>query len=489
MIRLAALLGLLIACIAAPAHAQGRWLRVESAHFVVVIDHSESRVAATLERLEAFDALLRSITRVPPDDDPVKLEVYLFRGAGLLAEVRGVSSTGSIVGFYTASPDMIAALAEFRGDPDDAEHILFHEYAHHFMLRYFPVAYPAWYVEGFAEYVATVEVGPDTYSIGRFEPMRIRSLEVTRWVPMARLLSAPVSALSAEERQNFYAQSWLLVHYCANTPGCTEALQRYFGALREGGEPIAAFSDHFQMTPDAMQNELRRYIRTALTYVTRARTPSRSTFAVTRLPAGADDLLTRDLRLRRGVQEDDRDALIEAVRRRASGSSDPFALRTLGRAEILAENFDAAQAALNTALTAAPDDVEALYLMGVAFAQQAANSGDSEALIAESRRYFVRAFQIDPRHAPTLYRFAMTFWRNDAPMPRERLDILVEAANLAPQVDEIGINAGIQLLSHGRRDEAIAVLRPIAYAPHGGSTSNAARAMLDALAPADAPAQ
>ena len=33
--------------------------------------------------------------------------------------------------------------------------VLFHEYAHHFMLQYAPAAYPAWYVEGFAEVVST----------------------------------------------------------------------------------------------------------------------------------------------------------------------------------------------------------------------------------------------------------------------------------------------------------------------------------------------
>ncbi|NWG53858.1 MAG: hypothetical protein HXY28_09080 [Hydrogenophilaceae bacterium] len=478
MVRIAALIGLLIVGAIAPAQAQGRWLRMESPHFIVVSDHSEARVAAALERLEGFDALLRSITRVAPDDDPVKLEVYLFRGAGLLAEVRGTTSSGSIAGFYTASP---AALAEFRGDRDLADHVLFHEYAHHFMLRYFPAAYPAWYVEGFAEYVATVDVRPDSYSIGRFEPMRIRALETTRWLPMERLLAAPVSSLSEEERQNFYAQSWLLVHYCANTPGCTDTLQRYFGAMRGGADPIAAFNEHFAKTPDALQDELRRYIRTALTYVTMARTPARTPLSVSRLSPGADDLLTRDLRLRCGVQDEDRAELIDAVRRRASGSDDPFALRTLARAEILAGDHGAARAALSRALAANPQDLDALYLMGVAYQREAEANVDDETLIAESRRHFVRAHRVDPRHAPTLYRFAMTFWTQEAAMPAERLDILVEAANLAPQVDEIGMNAAIQLAAHGRRDEAIAALRPIAYNPHGGQMANAARALLAEL--------
>ena len=36
--------------------------------------------------------------------------------------------------------------------------MLFHEYAHHFMFQYFPAGYPSWYVEAFAETLATIDL-------------------------------------------------------------------------------------------------------------------------------------------------------------------------------------------------------------------------------------------------------------------------------------------------------------------------------------------
>jgi hypothetical protein len=49
-----------------------------------------------------------------------------------------------------------------RSKPESAwdltgEVILFHEYTHHFMLKYAPFPYSAWYSEGFAEYYSSTK--------------------------------------------------------------------------------------------------------------------------------------------------------------------------------------------------------------------------------------------------------------------------------------------------------------------------------------------
>ena len=43
----------------------------------------------------------------------------------------------------------------------DALKILFHEYYHHFMFRYFAGAYPGWYIEGIAELHSTLRFMPN----------------------------------------------------------------------------------------------------------------------------------------------------------------------------------------------------------------------------------------------------------------------------------------------------------------------------------------
>jgi hypothetical protein len=71
----------------------------------------------------------------------------------------------------------------------------------------------------------------------------------------------------------------------------------------------------------------------------------------------------------------------------------------------------------------------------------------------------------------TLYRYVETHSAEPGPLTAQQLDVLVHARNLAPQVSGIGLNTGGQLIAARRFEEAAAVLRQIAYNPHGGDAS------------------
>ena len=60
-----------------------------------------------------------------------------------------------------------------RGPRLDIKTVLLHEYTHHFMYQYFPAAYPTWYSEGFAEFMAS-PVFNDDGSIGIGAPPEYR---------------------------------------------------------------------------------------------------------------------------------------------------------------------------------------------------------------------------------------------------------------------------------------------------------------------------
>src|SRR5262249_27179427 len=142
----------LLALGAGPARAEGAWLRAETPHFVIYSGTTQERLRDAAAKLESFDAVLRQIVR--PIDSPAKgkLEIYLFRDFKTMQIVWPRAGAG-VGGFYTTSPDFIGAFALYRFDLGVAAHeILFHEYAHHFMLQHFAGGYPPWFVEGFAEY-------------------------------------------------------------------------------------------------------------------------------------------------------------------------------------------------------------------------------------------------------------------------------------------------------------------------------------------------
>jgi hypothetical protein len=156
----------------APAQANAEWLRAESANFVVYSEGGEADLVSRVRQLEEFDRLLRMMTGTSAPPSPNKLAIYMVRGGGQLDRILG--GTTGLGGFYAASPDGIVAAVDqgWREDWMTHEEVLLHEYAHHFMLQYFPGSYPAWYVEGFAEYLATVRFTDDMLEIGRFNPAR-----------------------------------------------------------------------------------------------------------------------------------------------------------------------------------------------------------------------------------------------------------------------------------------------------------------------------
>lgn len=471
---------------AAPAVAQdGRWVRVESEGFIVYGAASEQSLANVARELEVFDGLLRRMTGASTERSPTKLEVYLLdsdRFGDVFPDMRS-----SIAGVYTARVDQIAAFAIFtdRGGLDGRE-ILFHEYAHHFMYQYFANAYPAWYIEGFAEFVSTAVLGSERIVLGRSSEGRFYSLRNDTWLPMERLLTATPHELSSADAATFYAQSWLFTHYLVLTPGKMAQFEAYVSALRQGQEPAAALQAGFGMTPEQMQGELRRYYRgspNALA-LTRPAGVERSPMQVTRMPPSANALLPLMARLRRGaVSEDEAPAFLARIRQAAgSAQADRYALVSLAHAEAELGDRTAARALLEPHLAASPDDAEALYVMGLTYLRDAGDASGEErlTLLSRARRHFARAYRIDQNYVPAVYRYAESYdgVRMDQATFENYLNVLLLARQLAPQVDEITISAAYALIGAERHAEAIPLLRALAYDPHGGASAELARRLL-----------
>ena len=97
----------------------------------------------------------------------------------------------TVAGLYkpdAAGPFMIAP-REDLAQTFTSDMILFHEYAHHFMLQNYSTVYPPWYVEGFAELLSTTRFERDgSIKVGAFAahrayelaPMPVRTLLFTR---------------------------------------------------------------------------------------------------------------------------------------------------------------------------------------------------------------------------------------------------------------------------------------------------------------------
>jgi len=475
---LVALLVLLLGAARADAQAptaQGAWLRAESAHFIVYSQGGERSLRDTVQELESFDATLRRMTRLQGEPPPTKLTVYLLNNQAAMSRlVRGAA------GFYMARSEFIGAFALRRSDSAEwTQHVLFHEYTHHFMLQNFPQAYPRWYVEGFAEYMSTVEFTRGTVVVGRPSQFRGWTLANDTLLPVNELL-APPRRMTQDAVAMFYAQSWLFTHYLFSNNERLRKGYLYLNAISAGEDPIAAFEPAFGMSPDAFYDELRRYRNGRVPYLTYPdRQLEDAEVTITRLPRSADQLLIPYARLRYAYTDEQRNEAISDIRTEAARfPGDAFAVRVQAYAEQY-ENPERAREMLAPLLEANPEDAELLFIMGRSHVVEAAREGaDRRAQMSSARRYFARASRADANHVPTLYFFSRTF--EGEVLSDNGLDALVQAHVLAPYVAEIRLNAGVALMNASRFDEAAVVIRPLIFSPHDQNSAERARRLLEA---------
>lgn len=398
------------------AAAEGRWLRAESAHFVVYATDNESELRHDVEQLERFDAALRQLTQNRVAGAENKLTIYLLRDRSELAQVRPTVAR-TTAGFYHSSPEQIAAFAINRDVGLDARTILFHEYAHHFMFQYFAGAYPTWFVEGFAEYVSTAEIDARRTRLGGYQTGRTAPLFDQSWASMEDLLSPRREGARRVPGYLFYSQSWLNAHYILSSPERRRAFSQYLTALQSGADAVEAFEPAFGASLEEWQSQLRAYLRRGLVLYDLPPAAADLSIRVTRLPDSSDDLLLLMARARAAAPENERAELAEALIRAASRHpGDTDAQLALARAELLRNQPAAARPILEALVAAHPNALEAYYLLGMSHVQEADTAPPESRIdvLARARPHFVRAFQIEPNHAPTLFQYARTF-----PMPME----------------------------------------------------------------------
>lgn len=467
-----AALGLLLLT---PATADAKWLRAESPRFIMYSDGSERTLREEIVKLEAFDTLLRGFHGLPVDGAPPrKLEIYLVGNADGLRQVWPGAS--GVAGFYTAGEEGVFAVA-IRQYHDD--NTLLHEYTHHFMLQFFPYPYPAWLVEGYAEYFGPTTIDKGRIEVGHFDQGRTDNLLNLPWVPINDLLTKrPFELADSQDASMFYAQAWLLTHYFMSDPQRYPRMLAYLREVGAGGESVEAMEKAAGMSLPALDKTLRAYLRGGLPYG-RYPTTAPPDVTVTTLPASADDTLLLSLRLARaGKPGEPLMALIRTATARWPGDRSATLLRA--NAETQAGDAAASEPALRALLAQHPADVDVLIALGNN--RLAAARADDErrlALHREAGKLFARAFKADSASYRALYGYIRSR-TVEAGYPNDNdMEALLAANELAPQADDITLAAAYASILRREWPRARALLLPLANSPHGGDASREARELLE----------
>jgi hypothetical protein len=486
--RRLAICGLLLVAMLGSS-AQAQWLRAESQNVVVYSDSDEKRVRAFVQKLERFHALLalRMPGRTP--DVVAPLTVYLVRNRrDFIRAVPGASPT--LQGFYTSSASGVRAIAiAEHADRREGDDVLLHEYTHHFMAMRYPQGGPIWITEGFAEYFGTADVEGRRITVG--EPSRARALELTfyydSWIDFEEILNGAAWERNGAARSLAYAQSWLLTHYLLASNERWAAAQMVFAASRNGESVVKAFQQHLGLDMRALRNELRVYagrqIRFSVLDVEFPEVP----VSITPLSEAAERIMLPNIAIELGAQ--DGDTLARVREAFARHPTDPFAVECAARAEAAAGDPQRALDLLAPLLAGTDARAEHHYLAGMAQLSLAARAlkapdaitADANAARVAAANHFAGAIQADDTDYRSLYRYwQIRIGNGDAPDMRLQ-DVLVQAYNLAPQVQEIALSTGVMLLSVKRIVEARVVLNKLAGDPHGESASRTARRLVTVI--------
>lgn len=475
-------LGWVLAALALTGWAQpaaARWMRADTQDFVIYSEGSEKSLHQFAENLQRFDTTLRNQFKVSNDPEPYRLVIYLVQhaeDAGRLATGKGGSS---IAGFYSATTDYSFAVSNRdddgqRGTPE-LQQTLFHEYAHHFMKRHVPIAFPAWFIEGFAEYYSTTDFTKEgNAAVGKPVNRRAYGLLAMPKVPAEKLLSKRPDAMrNSGEIDVYYGRAWVLTHLLYNDPTRNAQLLTYLTAINNGGDPEKAAIDAFGDL-EQLDKDLNNYIRKPLNYrITEAPIALSGTIKIASL-SDADDALI-PLQLERLSARGDMEWLAK-VRDKLKKDSGAYPASANIWFELAAAEWDlgeegrdevAARAYIDKALMLDPKLVRANVLLGRMREYDLDQKGDYSAEAwANVRKPIALANHTNPDDPVPLYAYFQSFIHQHAKPPEIALQGLARAFSLAPENINMRVTYAFALANQGRYDDAIKLAKTVAFDPH-----------------------
>ncbi len=465
-----------------------------SPHFKIYSADSEAALRAQADGLERYDTVMHRLTHTVDSASVMPLTVYI------LADNEDVGRGAGVLGYYEAHaagpfavvPRKVYGLAV----ADIPRIVLYHEYAHHFLLQNFANVYSTWFSEGFAEFYATTGIEGSTATVGKPAPLRIRSLLKDAWPPLDKML-VPVRPLTLEQVDALYARGWLLVHYLTLSKQRAGQIDGYLRARDAGQTEAQAFITGFQTPIAGIEKELKDYFSTRqLGYVTLDIPNSAAVFVRPATPGeAAVAKLTPRLRLLQSIAGNSKSGLSVssmsvfrsnctrlAIDARAAGRKTPDdsgLQQLIAEAELLAGEIGDAKAAAARALALDPANGRAHLVVADALLA-GVPTADKAATIA-ARKQIVAANRAAPDDPMPLIAYYRSFVDRGESAPEIAIQGLQRAQQLAPQDGGVRLMLARIEIDLKHYDIASALLRPIAFSPHGGADSEQAKALLETL--------
>ncbi len=457
---------------AKPGAKRSGWIEVQAGDIRVISQLSEKKtreLGRNLVRFQEVAGKLLGGTRIEP-----RIETELVVTASRRVYHEDAKGSSETAGYFLSGVRRNIAVA-YRSRGTNLTEVILHEYVHFLQRNGGRVRVPAWYDEGFAQFLMGTKFEKDVAKIGSIPLASAQLVQNSIPLPVAEVVSAKnLYAWSDTRTARFYATSWELVHYLILSSPTREKfplqLASYLRATGEGADPAQSFEDAFGLSTEDADRKLS--IRRTRGFPTLAMPlpPGGNTLPGVRPMDQAEvDLVFGNLNLARGAYTEARSYFEKALERRPAM---PRALSGLADTWKFEGEFDKARPLFERAIALAPQDALIQLDMGEFYDSLSRASEDPDEqrrLRLEERTHYARANQIAPDMPETFLVNGVSHARDaeqDPEAMQKALASLEHAHFLLPGSFDVSWALASGYLQAGDREAAEAMIAALGAEGH-----------------------
>ncbi|MEW6211342.1 MAG: tetratricopeptide repeat protein [Acidobacteriota bacterium] len=256
---------ILASLLASTAEAKDKWINVRTKNFNIVSNASQQDTREVALKLEQFVYVFSKIFNTKTTAD-VPVTVVVFKDDGSFKPFKPLynGKPANIAGYFQRGEDENIIALNISGNQLRPLATIFHEYTH-LLTSYTARQWPAWLMEGIAEFYSSFEMQKQKVTIGAPISSHVFLLRENKFLPLQTLFTVARNSPEYNERSKqgiFYAQSWAFAHYLmlGNQSARQKQLNRFIKSLEAGASADQVFREVFQTDYATMEKELRRYI-------------------------------------------------------------------------------------------------------------------------------------------------------------------------------------------------------------------------------------
>lgn len=245
-----------------PVSAKDTWVSVRTKNFFMIGNGSEKDIRKVALKLEQFREVFTKLFPHIKFNTPVPTTVIVFKSSSSYGPFKPGANTA---GYFQPGPDVNYITLTTELQTMDPFNVIFHEYTHLLVNNTLKNA-PVWFNEGLAEYYSTFNISDDQkVELGLAIANHVHLLRRSSMLSLRTLFEVDHKSPHYNEREKqsiFYAQSWALMHYLLiGKQGKAAQLTKFLDLVAADVPMETAFPQAFEMSFEAMEKELRSYVK------------------------------------------------------------------------------------------------------------------------------------------------------------------------------------------------------------------------------------